>query len=73
MKEKNSNNIIHEWNIIDTPSREEIIKEEYNHCSLCGEELMFTHNTDFRFLKVEEEAECMSCGVRHKKDHHILQ
>ena len=73
MNEKSRDNIVHEWNIVETPSKEEIYLEAYNNCALCGEELCFTHVTDFRYLVVEEEAECISCGVRHKKANHTLQ
>ena len=71
-KENSNNNIVHEWRIVETPSKKDIFLEDYNHCSLCGEELLYTHVTDFRFNQVEEEAECLSCGVRHKKNQHIL-
>ena len=46
--------------------------DDYNHCPLCGTELSYTHVTDFAFLQVNEEAHCDPCGVRIKKEKHVL-
>lgn len=47
--------------------------KEYNHCCLCGEELLFTHITNFIKFEVLEEAYCSNCNIKNKKDFHKLQ
>jgi len=46
---------------------------EEEKCLLCGEELIFTHVSDFLRNYVEEEASCPICGVKNKKTSHCLQ
>ena len=70
--QKDKAKIVHQWNI-QPLSKSESYKEDYNHCSLCGTELSFTHVTNFLIGQVEEEAECPSCQVRMKKKSHGLQ
>ena len=47
--------------------------EEYLKCILCGEQLNFSHSTNFSTLEVEEEAHCLACKIRARKDHYTLQ
>lgn len=47
--------------------------DNYQNCVLCGSELIFTHNTHFIQLSVEEEAHCSHCNVRNRKQSHRLQ
>lgn len=47
--------------------------KEYNHCCLCGEELLFTHITNFIKFEVLEEAYCSNCNIKNKKEFHKLQ
>ena len=70
--ENNKSKIVHEWNI-QPINAAEAFKEDYNTCSLCGTELVFTHVTNFLYGQVDEEAECPSCQVRMKKQCHSLQ
>jgi hypothetical protein len=70
--ENNKSKIVHQWNI-QPISEAEAFLEDYSHCSLCGEELVFTHVTHFLYGQVDEEAECPSCQVRMKKQSHSLQ
>lgn len=58
--------------ISEMSPREQFV-EDYNHCPLCGTELLYTHVTDFSYLKVNEEAHCEACNIRTKKDEHVLQ
>lgn len=70
--QKDKSKIVHEWNIQPLTAAE-VYKEDYNNCSLCGTELIFTHVTDFLYGIVDEEAECPCCQVRMKKNNHSLQ
>jgi len=45
---------------------------DYHHCSLCGTELVFTHNTNFISLNVKEEAFCPACHICTKQENHCL-
>lgn len=56
-----------------TPSHRERFLEDYHHCPLCGDELLFTHDTHFANQKVNEEAHCESCHIRIKSHEHNLQ
>lgn len=47
--------------------------EEYLNCVLCGQDLNFSHIANFSTLEVEEEAHCLACKVRARKDHYVLQ
>lgn len=58
---------------INEPTVKEQFLDDYHHCPLCGTELIYTHVTDFAYLKVNEEAHCEACNIRTKKDEHILQ
>ncbi|MEQ1664683.1 MAG: hypothetical protein ABL927_04835 [Bdellovibrionales bacterium] len=52
--------------------REEFL-DDYHHCPLCGNELIYTHNTQFIHNFVTEEAQCPSCNVKVKNNQHSLQ
>ncbi|MCB0342482.1 MAG: hypothetical protein H6626_05895 [Pseudobdellovibrionaceae bacterium] len=64
--------VIAEIRIVPPRNRHEEILEEYNHCALCGTELLFTHVTNFVYMSVDEEAHCPSCSVRTIKQEHKL-
>ena len=55
-----------------TNPREEFL-EDYLHCPLCGDELLYTHVTHFVHGNVSEEAHCNSCKIKTKSNHHPLQ
>lgn len=46
---------------------------DYLNCYLCGKPLNFSHQTDFALLTVDEEAHCLFCQVRTKKNSYGLQ
>ena len=46
---------------------------DYNNCCLCGDELIFSHVTNFIRQEVKEEAHCPSCKIRTKEHNHSLQ
>jgi DNA-directed RNA polymerase subunit RPC12/RpoP len=46
---------------------------DYNHCYLCGRELLFVHVTDYVTNSVKEEAHCEHCGIKTKTQKHHLQ
>jgi DNA-directed RNA polymerase subunit RPC12/RpoP len=58
---------------IQWPSPRDQFIEDYSYCALCGDELIYTHNTHFVNLQVEEEAHCPSCNIRTKTAQHKLQ
>ena len=68
-----SENIVAQFNIVDVPSKREQYLQDYNHCPLCGDELVFTHVANFIEGNVQEEAHCMSCNIRTKSAEHDLQ
>lgn len=47
--------------------------ERYNHCTLCGANLHFTHVTDFSRNLTQEIARCPECGVKNRQVLHKLQ
>jgi hypothetical protein len=47
--------------------------EDHFQCCLCGQNLNFSHVTNFSTLEVAEEAHCMSCKIRAKKHQYVLQ
>ncbi len=57
----------------DAFALQEQFLNDYNHCCLCGDELIFTHVTNFIGQDVKEEAHCPSCKVKTKEHHHTLQ
>lgn len=52
--------------------RAQLIEDHLN-CYMCGSPLKFVHVTHFAEHAVDEEAHCMFCQIRIKKDAHILQ
>lgn len=64
--------VIAEINFEAIDPREQFLME-YNNCPLCGTELYYTHNTDFIYLDVKEEAHCPHCNIKTKTDSHRLQ
>ena len=68
-----SENIVAQFNIVDVPNKREQYLLDYNHCPLCGSELVFTHVANFIEGSVQEEAHCMSCNIRTKSAEHDLQ
>ena len=72
MKEQ-SDKIVAQFNVVDIPSKQEQYLQDYNHCPLCGEKLVFTHVTNFIEGEVKEEAFCMACNIRAKSGQHDLQ
>jgi hypothetical protein len=62
------------FNIVDhIPSAREKFIEDYHFCPLCGDELLYTHNTHFADSVVKEEAQCQACNIRVKNNDHKLQ
>lgn len=53
------------------PSTDEYL-EDYNHCPLCGTELIYTHVTQFINSQVTEEAHCEKCNICTKNNQHSL-
>jgi DNA-directed RNA polymerase subunit RPC12/RpoP len=51
----------------------EVIIEDQNHCCLCGSKLIFKHHIDYLHLRVREDADCDSCGIRLKTKEHGMQ
>lgn len=50
---------------------ERFLDDQHN-CPLCGEEMLFTHVTEFVKQLVNEEAHCESCKIRIKQNCHQL-
>ena len=50
-----------------------LIITEYNSCILCGNQLEFTHNTNFIKNEVCEVAHCETCDIQNKNETHCLQ
>jgi formate dehydrogenase maturation protein FdhE len=65
-------NITPKLKLIPYSFREQYL-EEYTYCPLCGDELLYSHVTEFVQLSVNEEAHCESCKIRIKKNQHDLQ
>ena len=61
-------NLEYQW-----PTPRERFVEDYTYCALCGDELIYTHNTHFANHVVSEEAHCPSCNIRTKSAEHGLQ
>jgi hypothetical protein len=59
--------------IISNMSNADAFLDEYNHCPLCGTELLYAHVTHFVNNRVHEEAHCEKCNVRTKSNLHSLQ
>ncbi|OFZ12055.1 MAG: hypothetical protein A2Z20_07440 [Bdellovibrionales bacterium RBG_16_40_8] len=55
------------------PSHRELFLDDYTYCPLCGDELLYTHNTHFSHLEVAEEAHCQCCKIRIKNNNYRLQ
>ncbi len=84
LNEKNNNSMISQLGktnqlavdskdpLLSVSKREQFL-EEYNYCSFCGSEYLFTHVTDFIEGQVKEEAYCMTCQIRTKQNDHKLQ
>lgn len=47
--------------------------EDHMNCLLCGNELQFSHHTNFSTLDVEEEAHCLACKMQTRTNHYCLQ
>lgn len=47
--------------------------EDHMNCLLCGQELQFSHQTNFSTFEVEEEAHCLSCKMQTRSSHYTLQ
>ncbi len=62
--------VIHRAEPID--HRQSMI-EYFNHCSLCGSELEFTHVTQFQYGEVHMEGFCPCCEIKLKDEVHSLQ
>jgi len=54
-------------------SPREMFLDDYTFCPLCGDELLYTHVTQFIQHEVNEEAHCHSCKIRVKQNTHGLQ
>lgn len=50
-----------------------MLLDRYNHCTLCGANLHFTHHTDFHRNLTQETARCPECGVKNRAVLHKLQ
>jgi transcription elongation factor Elf1 len=72
-QKERSENIVAQFNIVDIPTKQEQYLQDYNHCPLCGTELLFTHVTNFIEGMVKEDAHCMTCNIRTKSAEHELQ
>lgn len=59
--------------IISASNSAEDFIEDYNHCPLCGTELIYTHITHFLNNRVNEEAHCEKCNIKTKNNQHSLQ
>lgn len=64
---------IHVNFINNRPSAKEQFLDNYTFCPLCGDELLYTHNTHFASSQVKEEAHCQSCNIKIKNNDHKLQ
>lgn len=49
------------------------ILEGFFTCSLCGEQLKFSHKVDHATRQVTEHSECPCCGIKNKTKDHSLQ
>ncbi len=47
--------------------------DDQQNCPLCGDEMLFTHVTEFIKQVVNEEAHCEGCKIRVKQNSHLLQ
>ena len=45
----------------------------YSHCTLCGANLHFTHQTNFAQNLTQEIAKCPECGIKVRAVIHRLQ
>jgi Na+-transporting NADH:ubiquinone oxidoreductase subunit NqrF len=59
-----------DWNSV---SPREMFLDDYTFCPLCGDELLYTHVTQFVECAVAEEAHCEKCKIRVKQNGHTLQ
>jgi hypothetical protein len=69
----NEPQVVAEFHINRVPTQTDQFLMDYNHCCLCGNELLFTHVTDFVALHVQEESFCTKCNIRTRQNHHGLQ
>lgn len=49
------------------------VLDRYNHCTLCGSNLHFSHVTDFSRNLTQETARCPECGIKIRRMMHKLQ
>jgi transcription initiation factor IIE alpha subunit len=69
---ENKEKIIAEFKIQGISYKDQYI-EEYFQCLLCGNDLVYTHKTDFIYQIVEEKAQCPHCKIESKQHCHKLQ
>lgn len=48
------------------------VDKQINDCKICGAKLIFSHNSDYKNLMVQESARCPDCGSGSKKLIHVL-
>lgn len=48
------------------------VKRQMDHCTLCQEEMVFNHQSDYTTLTVRETARCHNCGAKARKVIHVL-
>lgn len=63
---------ISEFNEDTIQNHEQFLMEELS-CCLCGHDLHFTHEVDYKDLKVQESAACPKCQIVLRQREHILQ
>lgn len=51
----------------------EIQMQNLEQCNLCGTDLQYTHDIDYILQKVVEQPHCPGCGIKPKKNTHVLQ
>lgn len=61
-----------EWQVTTKEWQEEAVLDHLN-CCLCGTELQFKHKVDHIHKVVTEDAQCASCGVKHRSSQFSLQ
>ncbi len=61
-----------EWHITKKEWQEEAVLDHLN-CCLCGTALKLQHRVDHIHQIASEEANCSSCGVKHRATQHKLQ
>ena len=61
-----------EWNVTKTEWQEEAVHDHLT-CCLCGSDLQFQHKVDHITQLATEDANCKSCGVKHRSTQHHLQ